>query len=96
MHPALNRFMTGETLIQHNHITDDFAQRINAIRIQDTPPDDDGSGTLAKATTRQLRLFVLEANQPHAPAANVAHPTLPKAFWSKFWKMDMLHKVRNI
>ena len=92
----MNRFMTGETPIHDNHITDDFAQSINAKRIQDTSTEDDENGTLAKATTRQLRVFVLEANQPDASTAGVANPTLSKAFWSKFWKMDMLHKARNI
>jgi hypothetical protein len=54
-------------------------------------------------TTRQLCAFILAQDNPTAPGPQARQPinaaikpTLTKAFWSSFWKSDMLHKTRNV
>jgi len=103
LHPGLDRFVTGGDLGQGDADIDDIAQRINAIRINPTTTNEDENGTFAKVTTRQLRAFILAHDNRTATASNALQPvnaankpTLTKSFWSSFWKIDMLHKTRDV
>ncbi|KAF9342373.1 hypothetical protein BGX26_007668 [Mortierella sp. AD094] len=52
LQPMLDRFRAGTDNILVEEHTDDFASRINAIRIVPTTDDMDVRGTFAKASTR--------------------------------------------
>ena len=93
LHPTLDRFIAGTDNIQVEKHMEDFALRINAIKISPGPVVDDDQGTFAKATTRQLRSYILARETPLNVAAP---PRFPKKFWSSFWKTEMLHKARNV
>lgn len=95
IHPSLDQYMTDNPTIHQGKDEDDFAERINSIALRPPKDNEDKSGTFAKASTRQLRKYIL-AKEHRAEDIAAAPPTYTKKFWSLFWKADMIHKARNV